>query len=110
MVPGWHGIRAHEREHSDMPQLHLAGDYEHGKNRSYEKAGEQHELRERASVDAVCHQAAKGGYDEEGIIEAKVMMPTQPDESDLLRMNHELATMNVHIAAPENIFAVHVIR
>ena len=52
----------------------------------------------------------KGDTMRKGIIEAKVMMPTQPDESDLLRMNHELATMNVHIAAPENIFAVHVIR
>ncbi len=45
-----------------------------------------------------------------GIIDAKVMTPTQPEESDLLSVNHELATMNVHIAAPENIFAVHVIR
>lgn len=25
-------------------------------------------------------------------------------------MNHELATMNVHIAAPANMFAVHVLR
>ena len=54
---------AEECQHRDVPQLHLAGDYEYGKNRSYEKAGEQHELRERAPVDAVCHQAAKGGYD-----------------------------------------------
>ncbi len=45
-----------------------------------------------------------------GIIEAKVITPTQPDESDSLRVNHELATMNVHIAAPENMFATQVIR
>ena len=45
-----------------------------------------------------------------GIIEANVMMPTQPDESDLLNVNHELATMKVHIAAPENMFAVQVMR
>ena len=46
---------------SDMPQLHLAGDYEYGKNRSYEKAGEQHELRERAPVDAVCPSGRQRG-------------------------------------------------
>jgi hypothetical protein len=43
-------------------------------------------------------------------MEAKVIMPTQPEESDLLSTSHELATMKVHMAAPEHILAAHMFR
>ena len=49
-----------------------------------------------------------GDTKRKGSIEAKVMIPIQLEESDLLSINQELATMNVHMAAPENILAAHV--
>ena len=51
-----------------------------------------------------------GDTTKNGIIDAKVIMPTQPDESDTSSVNHWNATKNVHIAAPANMFAVQVIR
>ena len=43
-----------------------------------------------------------------GSIDAKVMMPTQADVSEALNTIHELATMKVHIAPPEDMDASHV--
>ena len=46
-----------------------------------------------------------GDTSRKGSIEAKVITPTSPDESDSLSTSHELATMNVHNDAPENMLA-----
>ena len=53
---------------------------------------------------------AMGETRRNGSIEAKVMTPTQADVSDVLSAIHELATMNAHIAPPENIAASQVSR
>ena len=45
-----------------------------------------------------------------GIIEAKVIIPTQPEESDLSKTNQALATISVHMEAPEHMLAIHVFR
>ena len=37
-----------------------------------------------------------------GIIAANVMIPTQPDDDDLSKTSHALATMAVHMAAPDD--------
>jgi hypothetical protein len=37
-------------------------------------------------------------------------MPTHPEESDFSRTSQETAAMNVHMAAPEHMFADHVFR
>ena len=46
-----------------------------------------------------------GATNRNGIIAAKVTMPTQPEPDDLSNTIHELATMVVHIAALEAMLA-----
>lgn len=51
-----------------------------------------------------------GDTNRNGIIAAKVTMPTQPEPDDLSNTIHELATMVVHIAALEAMLASQVKR
>ena len=62
----------------------------------------------RSSRSAI--RPAIGETSRKGSMEANVTMPTSPDLSDLSRTSHEMATMKVHMAAPEHIFASQVNR
>ena len=62
----------------------------------------------RSNLSAI--SPATGDTIRNGIIPENAMIPTQPLESERSRTNHADATMNVHMAPPENMFAAHMRR